>query len=281
MKKYFSLSSIDVFVLVSITWIVGGYELYHTLTNFSTHWYWFVIATLYTATLNELFSHRICSHTLFKVDTNSITYKILTYLLTVDLGWSPLTLVCVNHANHHMYADQGTNDNLNPRTGYWSTVCIMSPWAYIYIIESEYPDKEKYYERQNARFSEIIDDPWTQFCEQNRTILTILTWTILYFTIPVVLFKVLLMGRFLLSCFMAMGAIGGHVKLPFGYKNFKTNDQSYNNLIFHYICLGLMSSMLHNNHHRYPAEPKHSHRWFEIDTGYYIVKWLQPLLEKR
>ena len=110
-----NIKLISISILVSIAWIVGAYELADTLAHFATQWYWFVLATVYTITLNEIFSHRICSHNLFNVDVESKTYKVLVFLLSVDHAWSPLTDACVTHLNHHMYSDQGDKDNLNYR----------------------------------------------------------------------------------------------------------------------------------------------------------------------
>ena len=57
-KKYFNITieSIGLFLLVSIAWIIGARELFSTLTNFTSQWYWFVLATVYTVTLSELFA---------------------------------------------------------------------------------------------------------------------------------------------------------------------------------------------------------------------------------
>jgi len=278
-KNYFTLGSLDIFILASFAWCIGAYELWDTFANFSTQWYWYVLATFYTMTLNELYSHRICSHTVLRLDPSRITYKILTFLTTVDHGWGPVTSVCLTHKNHHLYADQDGRDNLNWRM-YWYTVCTLSPLTYIYQIASEYPDEKRFFDDQRKQFAHLVNDPWTNFCEDYRTILTILFWTVLYFTIPIVLFKIVMMGRFLLSIYTGMAAIGGHAKIPFGYRNWNTPDNSYNNLLFHYLALGSFSSMLQNNHHWRPSATHYRNRWFEFDTGYPVFKLLKPLLEK-
>jgi fatty-acid desaturase len=275
------VNSIGIAVLVSIAWIIGAIELVDTVTHFSAQWYWFVLATAYTVTLNEIFCHRICTHKLFEINTDSITYKILTFLLTVDLAWSPLTNMCKVHLNHHLYSDQGENDNLNWRK-YWYNICTLSPIAYLYQSPSHYPNEEIFFARQKQRFSILLNDTWTFFVEENRFLLTIMFWLILYYTVPTILFKVVLMGRLLMSIYMACVSIGCHVKLPLiNYRNFNTNDTTHNNLVFHYISLGLFSSMLHNNHHAMAGKLNHAHRWFEVDSGYYIIKLLKPLLEKK
>ncbi|MCX6125436.1 MAG: fatty acid desaturase [Proteobacteria bacterium] len=54
----------------------------------------------------------------------------------------------------------------------------------------------------------------------------------------------------------------GHSK---GYRNFSTKDDSTNNTL---VAWTVMGEGFQNNHHEYPASPKFSCRWFEIDPGY-------------
>lgn len=274
-----TLKSISLFSLVLVAWITGAVELVDTLTHFDTQWPWYILATVYTVMLNELFSHRICSHSLFEIGTNRITYKILTFLLTVDNAWCPLTDVCRTHQGHHIYTDKGEIDNLDWSRN-WYSFCSLSPLVFVYQHPKVYPNAEKFFTAQRKRFKNIIDDTWTFFCEDNRVLLTVLFWLILYVILPVVLFKIVLMGRFLASIQMVLATYCSHHKMPFSYRNFSTHDNSQNNLILHYICLGFLSSLLHNNHHGRQATENHAVRWFEIDTGYYLIRLIKPLITK-
>lgn len=272
--------SIGIFIIISIAWFFGFKQLAYTIGNFTNEWYWLLLASFYTILLNEIFCHRICSHQLFKIDTEKPLYKTLTFLLAVDHAWSPLTTICETHANHHMYSDQGNKDNLNWRI-HWYNICLLSPLTYIYQVPTDYPKAEEYFLREKNRFNYILDDIWTFFVEDNQILLTIIFWTALYFLMPIILFKIVFMGRALASVYMLLASIAGHIKLPLSYRNFDTNDTSQNNLIIHYLTLGMFSSMLHNNHHGISVRPNHAVRWFEIDLGYYIIKVLKPLLEKK
>ena len=102
-SKYFTLTpeSIGVFMLVLMACALGAIELVDTITHFTEQWYWYVIATFYTVTLNELFSHRICCHRLFDIDLSRPAFKILSFLHAVDHGVGPLKSVCLSHQNHH------------------------------------------------------------------------------------------------------------------------------------------------------------------------------------
>lgn len=54
----------------------------------------------------------------------------------------------------------------------------------------------------------------------------------------------------------------GHRKAFIGYRNFGTQDNSQNNLIFGYLSWG---QAFHNNHHAQPAQFDFGSRWFEFD----------------
>lgn len=275
----FDLRSITLFVLVSIAWYIGCLNLIETLTHFSTEWYWYVLATIYTVLLNEIFAHLICSHRPYKSDPNRFTFKLLTFLTTVDHAWAPISNICRVHENHHRYSDQGENDNLNWRR-HWYNLCILSPIMFVYQRKTVYPDQKKFFDQQEHIHAGILNDTWVWFCEEYRVLLTIIFWGSLYLVCPIILFKVVFMGRFLISVFMILAAIGGHNSLPMGYRNFDTADNTHNNLLFHYLALGLFSTMLHNNHHG-TKNINHSYRWYEIDLGGYVVKLLRPLLIKQ
>jgi fatty-acid desaturase len=94
---------------------------------------------------------------------------------------------------------------------------------------------------------------------------------------PVVLFKIVFMGRIIISIITFLTTSLGHSKL-LGYRNEDVPNNSNNRLITHYLLgCGLFSSLLHNNHHthRWIQQQSHSYRWFEIDLGGYIIKLLK------
>lgn len=58
----------------------------------------------------------------------------------------------------------------------------------------------------------------------------------------------------------------------FGYKNFKTKDNSKNNFIFGFLTFG---EGWHNNHHASPLKWSFKHRWFEFDMGGTLIRWIK------
>jgi hypothetical protein len=276
-----TFKSITTALLVLFVWAVGSIELIDTFKNFSTEWYWYILAIIYTVTINDLFVHICLGHKIYPIDTNRIGYKILAFLATVDNAWGPISSMCLVHRNHHLYSDQGHRDVSNWRI-HWYNMGILSPVNYLYQAKTEFPDQEKYFSKQQEMFKEILDDTWLWFIEEYSHIFTIMFWIVLYLLCPIVLFKIIFMGRVLMSVFTLFPGMFGHMWIPGGYRNFNTPDTSYNNLLLHYFCLGLFPTVLQNNHHgqMYTIEKGHGYRWFEVDLSKYMVRLIKKITEK-
>ncbi|TWU08198.1 acyl-CoA desaturase [Stieleria varia] len=63
----------------------------------------------------------------------------------------------------------------------------------------------------------------------------------------------------------------GHV---FGYKNYKTRDESRNNWL---VALWSHGEGWHNNHHAEPRSAAHGHRWWEFDMSWRVIQVLEFL----
>lgn len=258
-------------VITAIMLIVGAVSIVEI------EWYWIVAVFVYSQVLNDVFCHRICSHRMFPVNTKSITYKILTWLASADMGNGPVRSVTLTHNLHHIYSDSGPWDVMNWRY-YWYSSSILSP----ILSKNQIPQEvyEKYADKQYKKYSDILNDPWTNFCADYQIAISIITLAICYLISPL-LFKIICVGRLLLSISTGIAAIAGHVKnFPLSYRNFDTKDTSSNNIIFHYLFLGLFEGMLQNNHHGRPKSAKPNPRWFEFDTSYPFVVILRQLLKK-
>lgn len=69
----------------------------------------------------------------------------------------------------------------------------------------------------------------------------------------------------------AAGVING-IGHYWGYRNFETEDGSTN-----IINLGIIigGEELHNNHHAYPSSAKFSSKWWEVDLGWFYIRFLR------
>ena len=64
----------------------------------------------------------------------------------------------------------------------------------------------------------------------------------------------------------------GHLKLIFGYRNFATKDNSYNQPL---IALFTWGQALHNNHHHDPINFNFGKKWWEIDPSLIFLPFLK------
>lgn len=262
--------------IISTMLIFGAAEILNTFQNITSQWYWLILAIIYTTLINDVFCHRICSHNMFKINVNSYTYKLLTWLASVDMGYGPVKWIVMSHSLHHIHSDNGPEDVMNWRHHWYSTT-IVSPIPRKNVKPTGY---EKYILRQKRKNLNIINDKWTDFCAIYQCEISVTTLLILYFLFPIFLFKVIFTGRLLLSIMTGLAGIAGHIKnFPGSYRNFDTADTTSNNFIFHVLFLGLFAGMLQNNHHGRPRAERPNQRWWEFDASWPLVKILKMLIE--
>ncbi|NDB64800.1 MAG: hypothetical protein EB168_03910 [Euryarchaeota archaeon] len=277
--------SITITILASVAWWFGFQELWSVLTNFSQQWFWFLLATIYTTAVNDVFAHAIMAHRLFRVNHDSVLYKIMSFLFVMDHGWGPLTGFCKVHRRHHTHADQGRKDVANWRN-HWYGMAMSTPLNFLYQSKADWGNLDTYMDRQDRTYRELFDDTWTFFIEEYSHVLTIVFWTVLYLVAPVLLFKIVFMGRALLSVYTMFSTVFGHcghARWLGSYRNFATRDHSHNNLIMYYASCMMFSVILQNNHHGtpYSLEKGGGVRWYEYDFSKWIARAMKPLMEKK
>jgi stearoyl-CoA desaturase (delta-9 desaturase) len=67
------------------------------------------------------------------------------------------------------------------------------------------------------------------------------------------------------------GAIVNWAGHKIGYRNYDSDDNSKNTLIFDVLTMG---ELFQNNHHKWSQSPNFAVRWFEIDPAYQFVRLL-------
>lgn len=269
------------FVIVSVAWVFGSIELYGTLADFSSQWIWYVSACIFTLTLNEIFLHQVLAHTQYQPNVQSWLYKLLIFLTTIDNSFGKVSNFCILHRHHHMRPDT-EEDILNSKKA-WYSYNLLAPWIWLLNHPFKISGSQRYLAQQRRFYRPMLDDPWTQFCEQNQPLLILMSWMVLYLTVPIVLFKILFMGRLLMSIYMWLACVVGHSKLFTGYKNFhgRPEDKTHNYLWLHYLALGLSCGMLHNNHHNLKTNQTIAARWFELDIAKILRIPIQKLTTKQ
>jgi len=266
------------FFLVMFMILTGEHVFFETIMDFSNQWYWIVIATIYIITVEETFAHRMCAHNMFTLNVKSITYKIMTFLCSVNQSHGPTRYLALWHPAHHMYADKGKQDNVNFKE-FWYGSAITLPTEF--LCKFEIPDPNKVVNTGYRISREIIDDPWAQFCERYSLIISTISLIIIYMLFPIIFFKVILMGRFIIMLGMITAGLCHIKRFPFSYRPIPTDDCASNNLLLHYMFLGIFSGLLQNNHHSDTSRVNLGFRWYEIDTSAPIAYLLKYLMEKK
>lgn len=240
-------------------------------------WYWIILALVYTIVINDIFCHRICSHGMFTINTDSRVYKILTFLASADMGYGPVKWIVVSHPLHHMYSDNGPEDVMNWRYHWYSTT-IVSPIPRKDVKPEGYAE---YVQRRQEKYGYILNDKWTTWCCDHQIAISLSTMFVLALLAPNLLLTVFV-GRLLLSVMTGLAGFCGHVKnFPFSYRNFNTSDTTSNNILMHYLFLCMFAGMLQNNHHGQQTAIKPNARWFEFDISYPFVATLKYFMEKK
>lgn len=271
-KIHFYIKSIIIFLML----VIGSLELITILNDFHHQWYWILLAIIYTTLINEVFVHRICSHNMFKIDTNSYLYKFLIWMSSSDMGYGPVIQSILDHNLHHIYSDKGPEDIMNWRY-YWYCTTTMIPLPIKYVKP---PNYYQYLEVQKNNYKNILEDKWTIFCANYQIIISIITFAFIFLVFPAFLFKVVFVGRVLLSIMTGLAGFVGHVKnFPGNYRNYETDDTTSNNMFFHLLFLGFFGAMLQNNHHGRPRDENPNRKWWEIDSGLIFIKLLRIAME--
>jgi stearoyl-CoA desaturase (delta-9 desaturase) len=228
------------------------------LLIFVTHW-------MLAAFFQSSFQHRYASHRMFVMTPRSErVFHLLTFMAQGSSYLSPRAYA-VLHREHHAYSDTPRDPHA---PGLFSNVLTMM-WA----------TKERYtahYERRSSpdpRF--LADTPEWPLLERLGS-----TWTVriawgagyglLYLWLATAWWQFLL-----LPVHFVMGPVHGAIVNwcghRYGYRNFRTTDQSRNSLPLDFLCLG---ELFQNNHHRAAGRLNFAARRFEFDPTYAVLRVL-------
>ena len=228
---------------------------------FILHWY----TSLFFQTV---FLHRYSSHQMFTMSKG--WERIFFFLTFLTQGASFLTprAYAIHHRLHHKHSDT----EKDPHSPIFSKNIIRMNLNTIKHYESVRLNKKDYskYDFDVPRWSglEKFGDHW----------LTRLSFIGIYIFVYTE-FSTANWQYALLPIHFIMGPLHGSIVNwcghRYGYTNDKkTKDNSKNTLP---IDLLMMGELFQNNHHSNPKKVKFSRRWFELDPGYIITKFLSKL----
>ena len=219
----------------------------------------FSIATILGVTVGY---HRYFTHKSFK------TRDWIKFLLGVagSASWEGDALEWVaEHRHHHKYSDT-EDDHHSPHYGFFKS---HVGWLFTKTDPKQY-----------ARYApELMDDPLFMFITRN-----FLLWATLGLLLPAAIgwaatgtvkgaFLGFLWGGLVRVLFVHHVTWSvNSICHTFGSKNFRSDDDSRNNVVVGILALG---EGWHNNHHAFQTSARHGLFWWQIDFSYILIKSLE------
>ena len=215
--------------------------------------------------------HRLFTHKSFE------TYAPIKFIFAV-LGSmaleGPVLQWVAQHRRHHQHSD-GDEDPHSPHGhghGIWNMIKGAFHAHVGWIMKPDAPGLQRYVaDLYQSRMLRWINS-------------TFFVWAALGMLIPAAiggLYTHTWMGAFI--GFLWGGAVRiflvHHVTWSinsvchiWGKKDFKSHDESRNNLVFGILAMG---EGWHNNHHAFPTSARHGLKWWQIDFSYMLIKLLE------
>lgn len=214
----------------------------------------FIVTTL-ANTATTVYLHRSLSHRGLTLRAPaSMFFRAVIWLTT---GIKPRQWVAV-HRKHHAFTDED-GDPHSPVLLGWRTVQAKNVALYRKALAD--PAILDRYAR------DLPDDRWDRlfFNHKNTGLITGIVILMIVAGPLVGFMAAFAHANMYLAGNAAVNALGHHFgRRP--YDNKATNLQ--------WLAFCTMGEGLHNNHHAAPSSPRLSHRWSEIDPGWWVIRTL-------
>jgi len=228
------------------------------LMFFAAHW-------MLAAFFQSSFHHRYASHRLFSLTPRAErVFHVLTYLSQGSSYLSPRAYAIL-HREHHAYSDTARDPHA---PGFFSNVLAMM-WA----TKQRYTAHLDRRAAAEPRFTSWYPD-WPTLERIGSSWSGRIAWGAAYAVFYLV-FATAWWQFLLLPLHWLMGPVHGAIVNwcghRYGYRNFRTTDQSRNSLPFDFLTLG---ELYQNNHHRASGRLNFAARGFEFDPTYAVLRVL-------
>jgi len=215
--------------------------------------------------------HRLFTHRAFQ--TNNVMKAILAIFGSMAVE-GPVMKWVADHRRHHQHSDHD-NDPHSPHLhgkGFWGF--LQGLWhAHVgWVFEPDAPGLYRY-------VGDLKKDPVIRAMHKLFPL-----WVLIGLLIPAVLGGVITMtwtgallgfiwGGLVRVCLVhhITWSVNSICHL-FGKKDFKSDDESRNNVIVGILAFG---EGWHNNHHAFPTSARHGLRWWQIDTSYMLIRAME------
>lgn len=226
--------------------------------------------------------HRMLTHRSF--ETTPAIRKFWTAMGSLAVEGSP-TDWCMVHRKHHQFSDDH-GDPHSPHLhegGFWNMLKGFwhSHTGWMFNANWSKSERERY-------VPDMMDDEFLNSIDRNYV-----WWVVATLVIPMVLGGVVaLFGPVLSVAAIAKGAglgllWGGLARVClshhmtwsinsichiFGSQDYKSSDDSRNNIVFGVFSHG---EGWHNNHHAFPTSARHGLKWWQFDLSWIIIRTLE------
>jgi stearoyl-CoA desaturase (delta-9 desaturase) len=205
--------------------------------------------------------HRLLTHASFA--TFAWVRRLLAVLGALSGEGPPTTWVAV-HRKHHCFSDRD-DDPHSPRDGVW--------WSHVLWLFPR-PRNPQWRQMLEHYGGDLRKDPFMRFMEKS-----FLAW---HFALGGLLLgagwafwdlrtglSLLVYGMFVRLVYVLhiTWAVNSASHI-WGYRNYATADNSRN---LWWVGLLGWGEGWHNNHHAFPCNARHGHRWWELDVTYAVI----------
>jgi stearoyl-CoA desaturase (Delta-9 desaturase) len=215
--------------------------------------------------------HRLFTHRAF--ETVPVIRAILIVMGSMSVEGNLLTWVA-QHRQHHQFPDRDGDPHSPHLHGAGMKGLLAGFWhAHIgWFFDAPNPDMPKY-------VGDLLEDPLVR-----RMSALFKLWVVLGFLLPAAAgglishswtgFYLGLIWGGLLRVFLIHHVTWSinSVCHIWGTRPFRTADESRNNALFAVLAFG---EGWHNNHHAFPNSARHGLRWWQIDTSYVTIRFLE------
>lgn len=217
--------------------------------------------------------HRLFTHRSF--ETFAWVKVIFAALGSMAVQGSVIKWVAL-HRRHHQYSDKPDDPHSPHQHGHGLLGLLLGAWhAHIgWLFSADPPNLDRYVPDLKKSWAVRLTD------------LLFPGWAVLGLIIPAVLGGLLTMSWIGVWTGLIWGGLVRiflvhHVTWSinsachlWGFRPFKSGDQSRNNIVFGVLGLG---EGWHNTHHAFPTSARHGLRWWQIDVSYWVIRVLSWL----
>lgn len=225
----------------------------------------FVVHWMVSAFFQSSFHHRYASHRMFTM--SPIAERVFFLLTYVSQGSSYLSprAYAVLHREHHAYSDTPRDPHTPTRFANVFTMMMETAVRYsAHFKRHSTPDPRFLGDYPEWESLDRVGSGWPSRIAWGAA------WALVYLWLATAWWQWLLLPvQWLMG--PVHGAIVNWCGHRYGYRNFRTRDESRNSVPFDFLVLG---ELFQNNHHRAAGRPNFAVRWFEFDPTYAVLRLL-------